>query len=124
LIAIGLKLAIELHWPVHFPGHEALKPIGMILVLATALLPAIMATCNALIFQTQCEQLADRERELADTFNAHLARSKELQSQIDSGQVNAPIAAAVLVEAERSAAVLAEEVAEWAVMSKQRAKDV
>lgn len=83
-----------------------------------------MATFNALIFQTQCEQLSERERELADTFNAHLTRSAELQSQIAKGQVNAPIAAAVLVEAERSAAVLAEEVAEWAVMSKQRAKDV
>lgn len=124
VVVVILKLAHECHWIPSFPGDGALKPIGLMLVVTTALLPALMATCNALIFQTQSEQLAEREHELAQTFDKHLMQSALLKSQIQAGQVGAPVAAAVLVEAERSAAVLAEEVAEWAVMSKQKAKDV
>lgn len=121
LVVLALKFAEKFDWLASMP---ALNSIGLILVVLTALLPAVMATCNALIFQTQCEQLAERQRELADIFRKQVEAREQLDKQIQAGQVAVPIAAAVLIEAERTATVLAEEVAEWAVMSRQQAKEV
>jgi hypothetical protein len=111
------------HTPSAQPDKTGLVILGVLLVLLTALLPALMATANALLFQSQAEQLAEREHDLARTFDKHQKASEVLERGITNGNVAQPVAAAVLVEAERSAAVLAEEVAEWAVMSKQSLKD-
>lgn len=120
-VVLILKAAEMAH---SLPSIPALMPIGLALVVITAFLPALMATCNALLFQTQCEQRAERELDLAKTLQQHKTRTDALAEQIQSGHVAAPIAAAVLAESERTAAVLAEEVAEWAVMTRQQAKEV
>lgn len=127
IIVIDIVLLIykiSTHSDVANADKSGLVILGVVLVLLTAVLPALMATANALLFQSQAEQLAERERDLALTFQKHLKAREALEKDIARGKVAQPVAAAVLVEAERSAAVLAEEVAEWAVMSKQSLKDV
>jgi hypothetical protein len=126
-IVVADVLLLIYKWWTYTPhagvGKSALSTLGLSLILLTALLPAIMAALNALTFQSQAEQLAERQLDLARTFKQHLNHTDQLKADFDANRLGEPCAAAVLVEAERSAAVLAEEVAEWAVMSRQSLKE-
>jgi len=104
-------------------GLATLTTIGLVLVLLTALLPALMATANTLLFQSQAEKLTEREQDLAQTFRKHLAATDTLAADRERNMVTHPVAAVVIVEADRTAAVLAEEFAERAVMSRQSLKE-
>jgi hypothetical protein len=101
---------------------HALTTAGLIAVILTALLPALMATANAIQFQSVCEQLADRHGAMAATIAELRREGRELIARI--GDPGAYGAAGIALEfAERSAALLTAEVAEWGAMYRQDIKE-
>lgn len=101
---------------------HGLGTAGLIAVILTALLPAVMATANALQFQSMCEQLADRHGAMAATIAELRREGHALSARIR--ETDAYGAAGVALEfAERSAALLTAEVAEWGAMYRQDIKE-
>ena len=126
LVVLGLKGAHKLHafdallspeWL--YATGSALGWIGLICVALTALLPALMATLNAIQFQSQAEQLAERHGAMAAALRVLKNETDLVQAQIESPSASL----AVLALCERAAGLFAEEVAEWATMYRQGVKE-
>lgn len=120
LLLLGYKFTMTLApaWLHHLPavlahalhaGHDQAALLGKIAVALTALLPAAMATLNAIAFQSQAEPLGERHAAMA----ASLTKLRvQVQCALDDAH---PVAAGSLLDlSERVSALLAEEVAEWA----------
>lgn len=96
--------------------------LGLFAVIFTALLPAVMATANAIQFQSVCEQLADRHGAMAATIAEFRREGLALIGRMR--EPGAYGAAGIALEfAERSAALLTAEVAEWGAMYRQDIKE-
>jgi hypothetical protein len=121
ILAIKLSIATGLAPAALLPFKGLISAIGLVLVVCTALLPAIMATINAILFQSQFEQLAERAKHMSETLTDLHNDANKLHIELQtSGSFDA---SRILALAEKCAAVLAEEVAEWAMMSKQKLRD-
>lgn len=108
---LGLELAQQL--------GSALGWIGLVCVALTALLPALMATLNAIQFQSQAEQLAERHGAMGAALKVLKHEVEAQEKRLD----NPGASLAVLALCERAAGLFAEEVAEWATMYRQGVKE-
>jgi hypothetical protein len=102
---------------------DALSVVGFLLVLATAFLPALMATLNALLFQSAAEQLSERHRAMANTLRALYKEVLRIHEKIRGGDASPMINQDILDLSEKTAEAMAEEVAEWAALYLQSVKD-
>ncbi|MCQ4166150.1 hypothetical protein [Tahibacter harae] len=130
LVLLGAKLGLKLHW--FDPCLLGLDPqrlgtalgvAGVFAVALTALLPAVMATFNAILFQSQAEQLAVRHGVMAEALAGLAAEAELLAEHLKSERFETRGSHAVLALAERTAGLMAEEVAEWATMYRQGVKE-
>jgi len=96
---------------------------GLGLVLLTALLPALMATLNAILFHSMAEQLAQRHGAMIETFNVLKSRLDEIAERSRAGRWRESLSRDVLELAEQTEATLAAEVAEWASFYLQPIKE-
>ncbi len=99
------------------PIGKVLSIVGVALVFITALLPALMATLNGILFQSQAEQLADRHGAMAGALSLLLVEARQLQTHAPTFGISA--SHAVLNLSERTYRLMAEEVGEWATMYSQ-----
>ncbi len=99
------------------PIGNVLSIVGVALVFVTALLPALMATLNGILFQSQAEQLADRHGAMAGALSLLLVEARQLQTHAPTFGISA--SHAVLNLSERTYRLMAEEVGEWATMYSQ-----
>lgn len=105
------------------PASSLLSYLGVFLVVLTALLPAMMATLNGILFQSQAEQLADRHGAMAEALAVLAEEATELQQRLASGAFETSGSHAVLSLTERSVRLMAEEVSEWATMYNQGVRE-
>lgn len=130
LVLLGAKFALKLHWldpyllclDPQWLGR-ALGVAGVFAVALTALLPAVMATFNAILFQSQAEQLAARHGVMAEALAGLAAEATQLAQHLKTERFETRGSHAVLALAERTAGLMAEEVAEWATMYRQGVKE-
>jgi hypothetical protein len=107
-----------LHWV-----DGALSFAGFVLVLATAFLPALMATLNAVLFQSTAEQLSQRHFAMFEALKPLYRRAGDIHDSIKRGNAPISINMDILDLSEKTAAAMAEEVAEWAALYLQSVKD-
>lgn len=126
LTVLAAKLALKFHLLDGLLSPAALGALGnglgllgLVCVAATALLPAAMASFNAILFQSQAEQLAERHGAMAQALAGLKSEGERLQADIAAGRFDTSPSHAVLAFAERTSALMAEEVAEWATMYRQ-----
>lgn len=124
-----IYVKIILKWVGPVPGsfwHEvglASGAAGFFLVLATAFIPALMATLNAILFQSAAEQLFQRHRAMVGTLRNLLVRLHPLKQAVKRGSPYASINYDILQLAEKTAEAMSEEVAEWAALYLQSVKE-
>jgi hypothetical protein len=130
LLVLGAKLILKS--PIHpcvMPGSwvdplgSLLSYTGVVLVVLTALLPALMATLNAILFQGQAEQLADRHGAMAEALSMLGQEAENLRQRLVNGALETGGSHAVLSLTERTVRLMAEEVSEWATMYNQGVKE-
>ncbi|MFZ5636160.1 MAG: hypothetical protein ACOY82_06185 [Pseudomonadota bacterium] len=129
LILLLLKLAVKLASSSALLDDGVARALsgglglaGLFAVLLTALLPAFMATVNAIRFQSMCEQLADRHGAMAEALARMRREGIELRSRV-GGSTPKQAGADVLMFAERCASLLVSEVSEWGTMYRQEIKE-
>lgn len=129
LIVLLLKIWLKSPFACVFPSawvdpmSSVLSIVGVVLVFLTALLPALMATLNGILFQSQAEQLADRHGAMVDALARLRDDARSLQQQLASGSFETSGSQAVLTLTERTVRLMAEEVGEWATMYNQGVKE-
>jgi hypothetical protein len=131
LILLAGKFMLKMHWLDACLGAERALQIGTVLgyfgvvaVALTALLPALMASLNAILFQSQAEQLAERHGAMAKALGGLAGECIRLEQDLKTSRFETSGSHAVLALAERTAGLMAEEVAEWATMYRQGVHDV
>lgn len=109
--------------PLAIAISDALTAVGFVLVLATAFLPALMATLNAILFQSAAEQLSQRHQSMSDSLQNLFTQACGLRELARTRNAPASINQDILGLAEKTAAAMAEEVAEWAALYLQSVKE-